>query len=116
MSNQQTPAEPTLISPADARALIDAGALLIDVREHQETAAGHAPGATFMPLQSFTPQALPVDRTLVFICRSGARSMAAASALTELGFTTYNVTGGMGAWAAMGLPVIAEDGTPGRVI
>lgn len=116
MITSQTAVAPILISPAEVGSLVEAGGLLIDVREHQETAAGHAPGATLMPLQSFQPQHLPVDRELIVICRSGARSMAAARALAQMGFSTYNVTGGMGAWAAMGLPVVAEDGTPGRVI
>jgi len=107
---------PINISPADVSTLIEAGAALIDVREHQETSAGHAPGATVMPLQSFNPQMLPTDRPLIFICRSGARSMAVANAVAQMGFTTYNVVGGMGSWAAAGLPVVTEAGTPGRVL
>ena len=58
------------------------------------------------------------DRTVVFMCRSGNRSMAAASAMTEKGFTEcYNMTEGfegahdahkhrgiIGGWKARGLP------------
>ena len=104
---------PTSISPTDVSVLVEAGAVLIDVREHQETAAGMAAEAVVMPLQSFDVQALPTDRPLILICRSGIRSMAAANALAGMGFTTYNVVGGMGAWAAAGLPVVAEDGSAG---
>ena len=104
---------PTSISPTDVSVLVEAGAVLIDVREHQEAAAGMAAEAVVMPLQSFDVQALPTDRPLILICRSGTRSMAAANALAGMGFTTYNVVGGMGAWAAAGLPVVAEDGSTG---
>ena len=96
--------------------LLDQGAALIDVREHQETAAGSAPRATFIPLQQFALDALPQGRPLVFICRSGSRSGAVARALADMGFTTYNVVGGMGAWAAAGYAVVAENGQPGRVL
>lgn len=116
MNTTQQAALPIDITPMEVGPLVEDGAALIDVREHQETAAGHAPDASLMPLQSFNPQLLPTDRSLILICRSGARSMAAAQALAQMGFMTYNVVGGMGAWAAAGLPVVAENGTPGRVI
>lgn len=111
-----TATTPINITPADVPSLIAAGASLIDVREHQETSAGHAPQAAFMPLQSFNPQLLPTDHPLIFICRSGARSAAVANAVAQMGLTTYNVIGGMGSWAAAGLPVVTESGTPGRVL
>lgn len=107
---------PINIAPVDVADLVARGAAFVDVREHQETTAGAAPGATFMPLQSFDVDALPKDTPLILICRSGGRSMAAANALAQMGFTTYNVQGGMGAWAASGLPVVAENGAPGRVL
>lgn len=107
---------PINITPVDVADLVAQGAAFVDVREHQETTAGAAPGAAFMPLQSFDVDALPQDKPLILICRSGGRSMAAANALADMGYTTYNVQGGMGAWAASGLPVIAENGAPGRVL
>ena len=96
-------------------ALVDAGAAFIDVREPLETSAGRAPGVTLMPMQSFKLDEVPADVPLVIICRSGARSDSVAGALAGLGYTTYNVIGGMIAWDAAGLPVVAEDGTPGSV-
>lgn len=107
---------PITITPVDVADLVTQGAAFVDVREHQETTAGAAPGAEFMPLQSFDVDALPSDTPLIFICRSGGRSMAAANALAQMGYTTYNVQGGMSAWAAAGLPVVAENGAPGRVL
>lgn len=106
----------TQIPVSEVAALVDAGAAFIDVREHQETAAGSAPGVLLMPMQAFRLDQVPADVPLVFICRSGRRSDAVAHALAEHGYTTYNVIGGMGAWAAAGLPVVAENGAPGMVI
>ena len=106
----------TQITAAEVTALVDAGAAFIDVRERHETCAGQAPGVTCMPLQSFEVSAVPSGLALVLICRSGRRSDAVAHALAEMGFTTYNVVGGMAAWAAAGLPVVAEDGTAGFVL
>ena len=97
-------------------ALVADGAVLIDVREHHETSMGCAPGATCMPMQSFNLDHLPSNAPLVFICRSGSRSDAVATALAGMGFTTYNVLGGMIAWQAAGYPVLAEDGGPGTVL
>ena len=105
----------TQISANEVAALVDGGAVFIDVREHQETTAGAAPGATILPLQSLTVDQVPTGVPLVFICRSGRRSDYDMG-LAGMGYTTYNVIGGMQAWAAAGLPVIAEDGTPGMVL
>lgn len=106
----------TQIGVADVAALVESGAAFIDVREHQETSAGSAPGVQFIPLQGFTLDQVPTGRPLVLICRSGRRSDAVANALAGMGYETYNVVGGMQAWAAAGLPVIAENGTPGMVL
>lgn len=106
----------TQVTVGDVAALVAAGAAFIDVREHQETAAGSAPGTMRISLQAFSVDQVPTGSPLVFICRSGRRSDAVATALAGMGFTTYNVVGGMQAWAAAGLPVVAEDGTPGMVL
>lgn len=106
----------TQIPVTDVAGLVDAGAVFIDVREHQETTAGAAPGTTALPLQSLTVDQVPTGVPLVFICRSGRRSDSVASALAGMGYTTYNVIGGMQAWAAAGLPVVAENGMPGMVL
>ena len=106
----------TQIPASEVAALVDAGAAFIDVREHQETSAGKAPGVSCMPLQAFDVSQVPTDRPLVLICRTGRRSDAAANALAGMGFTTYNVVGGMTAWASAGLPVVAENGAAGVVL
>ena len=98
------------------QALLDTGAALIDVREHQETVAGRAAVAQCVPLQAFTLDSVPEGVPIVLICRSGYRSNVAAAALADLGYTTYNVIGGMQAWQQAGLPIVTDSGEPGIVL
>lgn len=104
------------IPPSEVAPLLESGAVLVDVREPQETTIGRAPQATCIPMQAFTLDSVDRDVPVVLICRSGARSQMVAAALAEHGFTTYNVAGGMLEWAAVGLPVAASDGGPGQVV
>jgi rhodanese-related sulfurtransferase len=106
------------VDPAAGRALLDAGALLLDVRETDEWQAGHAPGARFIPLGELEQRApeLPHGRRIVAICRSGGRSARATRFLAASGFEVVNLAGGMRAWAASGLDVVTDDGVPGTVI
>jgi rhodanese-related sulfurtransferase len=90
--------------------------ILIDVREHQEWAAGHAPDATHVPLGVLTADAIPAGSTVMCVCRSGARSGRATDMLRAAGIDAANVVGGMTAWAAAGLPVQRDDGQAGSVI
>lgn len=103
------------ISIADVPARLEQGAVLVDVREPQETRAGRAPQAVLNPMQSFDLAAVPQDTPLLVICHSGGRSQNVALALLERGYDATNVAGGMLAWAAAGLPVIDQHGQPGIV-
>ena len=114
-STANTPAGVAEVDPQTAVRLIAEGALLIDVREPNEWAAGHSPTARHVPLAGLTPEALPAGRMIVAVCRSGARSARAAEALSKAGIETRNLTGGMTAWAAAGLPVMGADGRPGTI-
>ena len=109
------------LSPQEAWAKLEDGAILVDVRTEGEWAhigipdttsaggtrndplfiqwnlAGGIPNARFieqlkLQLNSRPPTAQGTE--LVFLCRSGARSIAAAIAATEAGFTSYNVLEG----------------------
>ncbi|MEU0047704.1 rhodanese-like domain-containing protein [Streptomyces werraensis] len=115
------PSGPGRITPAQAhRAVEDGFVLLADVREEDEFRAGHAPGAVFWPLSRLAEgAALPgpvAGRGLVLICRSGTRSQQAAHLLAERGVAAVDVTGGMCAWVAEGLPVQDAHGAAGTVI
>ncbi|MEW2267704.1 rhodanese-like domain-containing protein [Streptomyces sp. NPDC047853] len=94
-------------------------AVLLDVREKPEWAAGHAPGAVHLPLTELVAgAALPAEadgRPLVVICRSGQRSQQAAKILSERGAQTVDVEGGMNAWAAAGHPVVDGRGNSGQI-
>src|SRR5215469_2370448 len=52
---------------------------------------------------------LPRDRRIVVACRSGGRSAAVTESLRAWGFDAVNLSGGMCAWAAAGLPVITSE-------
>ncbi len=106
------------IDPAEAVRLVEGGALLLDVREDDEWAAGHAAAAVHLPMGQLPDRAaeLDVDRLVVCVCRVGGRSAAVASALVVAGFDVRNVAGGMLAWEQAGLDVVAADGTAGTVI
>ena len=75
-----------------------ANAVLIDVREADEFAAGHIPGAVNVPLSEITASALPKDRPLFFYCLRGARSRRAVRILRQKGFTQVKSIGGIAAY------------------
>jgi rhodanese-related sulfurtransferase len=87
-------------------------AWLLDVREDDEWAAGHAPGARHIPLGQLGARAaeVPQDELIYVVCRSGHRSGQAARALAGAGWRAVNVAGGMQQWAAAGLPMVTDSG------
>ena len=104
------------VDPGQAAELLERGeAVLLDVREPQEWAAGHAPQVEHLPLGLLAPEAVPQDRPVVAVCRSGNRSGKAADALAAAGVRVHNLAGGMKAWTQTGLPVVTDDGKPGTV-
>jgi rhodanese-related sulfurtransferase len=109
---------PPEVSATQALELLRSEAILLDVREDHEWAAGHAPDATHIPMSRISQHArsLPADKTIICVCHVGARSAAVAAALNRAGWTARNLTGGMEAWAAAGLPVVDHMGGAGVVI
>lgn len=87
------------ISPDEAYDRMAApGAVVLDVREPSEFAAGHIPGAQNLPLGSLrrtAHAALPdPDADLLVYCLSGARAATACTILDDLGYTAvYNFGG-----------------------
>lgn len=84
-------------------------AVLLDVCEPSEFAAGHAVGARNVPLgQLDGSKALPANKALpvVLLCASGARASRAAGLLRKAGYEkAVAVSGGLSAWREAGLPV-----------
>ncbi len=107
----------TEVNVLDASAASD-NIVLLDVREVDEFEAGHIPHSVWIPLGDLEQarMRLPINRTIVCVCRSGGRSARATETLQTWGFNASNMVGGMQAWAAAGLPVVRDDGEPGTVI
>ncbi|HEY1625901.1 MAG TPA: rhodanese-like domain-containing protein [Streptosporangiaceae bacterium] len=88
------------------------GVFLLDVREDDEWAAGHAPEATHVRLGDLAARTaeVPRDSEVYVICRSGARSAYAAQMLASQGWHAVNVADGMTGWAVAGRPMISDTG------
>ena len=93
------------VTVREASQLAD-GAMLLDVREAHEWKQGHAPDAVHIPMRSVKPSDVPHDRPIYCICRSGNRSGRVTQMLRRAGVDARNVSGGMQAWLAAGLPVV----------
>jgi rhodanese-related sulfurtransferase len=98
------------VSVAEVAALLRDGAVLLDVREDDEWADGHAAEAVHVPMWQLSERAaeLPKDQTIVCVCHVGGRSAVVADALNGAGWTAVNLTGGMDAWERAGLPVVRD--------
>jgi len=83
---------------------------LVDVRTDAEIAQGYIQGADKLPLHLLPLRLQELDRAAptVFYCRMGGRSAQAAAFAAAQGFAdTYNLQGGVTAWAQAGLPLVA---------
>ena len=89
-----------------ARLLNEAKAVLLDVREPDEWRTVRAPGALHIPMRELSTSADQLPAGLIAcICHVGHRSAVVAEALVGAGYDAVNVSGGMDAWQAAGLPV-----------
>ncbi|KAI7836583.1 hypothetical protein COHA_009544 [Chlorella ohadii] len=102
------------------------GFTLLDVRTPEEFKAGHAPEALNIPWmvsgpdgRTHNPQFMeqvrqafpdPSQAKLCVACGGGTRGTSAAAAIAEAGYSSITcMPGGMKAWAARGLPTMAEE-------
>jgi rhodanese-related sulfurtransferase len=105
------------ISPERAAELVRSGAVLIDIRESDEHAREHIPGARHHALSRIDRET-PVregDDVLIFHCRSGARTkgnVPRLSAAAAQKCETYILEGGIDAWKKAGLPVKLDRSQP----
>ena len=95
-----------------AKLLVSDELQLIDVRQPHEYEAGHIANAEHIELAELASRAqeLDPDKSLVFYCRSGARSTMATQAFRRAGFDAYNMSGGLLKWQAADLPLEPADG------
>lgn len=87
--------------------------VLVDVREDNEWASGHASGAVHLGkgiIERDIESAIP-DRNarIVLYCGGGFRSALAADALQKMGYTNVlSLAGGWRAWNENGMPVVKD--------
>ena len=97
------------VSTDEAQAMADAGALVVDVRESDEWAEGHLPGAIHVPrgyLESRIEMLAPDRaRPVLLYCAGGVRSAFAAQSMVLLGYADVaSMTAGFQGWKAEGRP------------
>lgn len=100
------------LDPADAVLLINReNALVVDVRDDAEFAAGHITDARHIPLNQVEGRVDELrkfkDKPILINCQVGMRSAKACNILRKHGFTkVYNLKGGLNAWQQAKLPVV----------
>jgi sulfur-carrier protein adenylyltransferase/sulfurtransferase len=100
------------VDPADVHAQLGNGAVIVDVREADEFAVGHIPGAKHVPrtyLESRIEAAVPDrDAHVILYCASGQRSAYGARTMTqELGYTDVaSMRGGIALWKDRGYELV----------
>jgi rhodanese-related sulfurtransferase len=109
------------VSPAEAAAAVETGALLVDIRPvAQRSADGEIPGALIIErnvlewrLDPESPHRVPEvggpDQVVIVVCDAGYASSLAAASLRAVGLSrATDLDGGFQAWRAAGLPVITR--------
>ena len=98
---------------ADADQAIREADVVVDVREADEFAAGHLPGAIHASRGmlefkfSNNPDLSARDLNIVLYCKTSGRAALAACALQDMGYLhVTSIAGGFDAWAAAGKPVV----------
>ncbi len=103
------------VDPATLKDWLDHDrAILVDVREADEYAREHVPGARLHALSRFDPGRLPRDpgKIMVLMCNSGNRSRQAAGGLVAYHEELAHLAGGIQAWKRAGLRVEANPAAP----
>ena len=95
----------------EARLEMNAGVLLIDVREPGEFEEGHVPGATNIPRgmlefkMSQDEKLADRNRPILIYCKTSGRAALSAAALQSLGYVcVHSIAGGFDAWCGAGFP------------
>ena len=104
------------IALQDAEEAIRQADVLMDVREADEFAAGHLPGAVLVPrgLLEFklsgTPALSSRDLKVVLYCKTSGRAALAAQTMQSMGYLNVSsIAGGFDAWAAAGKTVVKPE-------
>jgi rhodanese-related sulfurtransferase len=104
-----------VIDAERAKALIDAGAVLIDIRERDEHLRERIPQARLQPMASLRSGASIASggQPIIFHCKSGGRTQSNAACLSAVAnCEAYILEGGLDAWRRAGLPVVTDRSQP----
>lgn len=102
-----------IIDAIRAKRLIDDGAVLVDIREADEHAREHVPGARHQAMSRLAKVDAGGAKTVIFHCKSGARTAGNAPRLAAAaGREAYILEGGIDAWKKAGLPVVTDRRQP----
>ena len=107
MTSTAMPPQVDIVVFTDAHA---AGATIVDVREPDEFATGHVPGAHPIPLGDLIERLDKISgaNPVYVICTSGNRSLKGAAIMIAAGHQAISVAGGTRAWARAGHPITAS--------
>jgi rhodanese-related sulfurtransferase len=109
------PHKVTQVDLAEARALMDSGAVVVDVRERDVSAGSHIPGALLIPLgilaQRMNELSIDKTRPVVVYCNEGtSRGPDGTAVLNQAGYANaVNLKSGIEGWRAAGLPTTASN-------
>lgn len=109
-------AQITEVSLAQAEAACSKAAVIIDVREPAEYAAGHIQGAVSLPrgVLEFKIADLPTvdgaNTDIVLYCKTSGRAALSAQSLEALGYQhVVSIAGGYEAWIEAGMPIVRPN-------
>ena len=109
------PGEPLRTITADSLAEIWPAATVVDVRSREEHSTAYVPGSLNIPLDELPSRLADLPGgTLYLMCGSGKRSSQAARILTDRGYQTVNVAGGITEWYRNGHPVTYQQAPVNR--
>jgi rhodanese-related sulfurtransferase len=102
------------VSHAEEEKVLDAGAVILDVRTAGVFQGGFIAGAKNIPVDELAASLGTLDKSkpVLVYCATGNRSVTAMQILQGAGFTkVYNLTAGIAEWAQAGLPVTTDTRT-----
>ncbi len=101
--------------PLETVAVRPSASVVLDVREPEEYAQGHIPGAVNLPQAELATRLseVPRDRPVYVVCLAGMRSLRVSQFLAQMGYTNaVSMTGGTEAWREAGKPLDTGDVHP----
>jgi len=106
----------THLEPPEIVGLINADAVVIDLRDADAFASGHIVNAKNIPYDEFDANSEKIERlkssTIVAVCNAGTTSTRVVNALRKSGYEhVYGLRGGMTAWTQATLPVVTARKT-----